>query len=216
MALQPNQVGSQMGMANMPQPGSGNPGFFKNLSNQLFGQSQRVQQLSPYSQNQQQGSNQLLQSGLQGIQNTPLNFDPIRERLIKTYNERIVPSLNTRLSGMGSYGSQGSSGARGLLAESSGDLLQRLGELESQYNLQGRQQGIDLARLGLTPQYENIIQGRQPGLFENLATSAGGGLGSYLTGGLSNLFGGGGNQQQSGQQDQIINLLRQLLANLGG
>jgi hypothetical protein len=203
MALQANQIGSQMAGMNMPQPSGG---FFSNLKNTVFGTPARTR--SPYSQQQQQGFNQLLQGGLEGIQNTPLNFQPIQERLLKTYNERIVPSLATRFSGMGSGGSQGSSAFRGLLGESSGDLLQRLGELESAYNLKGRDQALQLAKLGLTPQLQ--YQERQPGLFENLLGQGAQALGNYVSGGLSNLVGGKTFHGQPG----ISDLLKQVFGNI--
>jgi len=218
MALQPNQVGAQMGMGNIPNP----TGFLGSLKNFALGTPQQVQQLSPYSQQQQMGTSQLLQQGLQGIQQTPISFEPIKQRLLKTYQEQIVPSLATRFSSMGSGGAQGSSAFRGSLAESGGDILQRLGELENQYNLLGRQQGIDLARLGLTPQYENIIQGREPGILENaLVAYLSGAGGAHLGQGLGNLLSGrrfGGQERNAAPEDkqsQIRYYIQQLQQLLG-
>lgn len=187
------------------------------LSNFLFGTPQTTNQLPIYSPEQQSARQQLRNSGLTNLQNNPLSFAPIKQQYEKQFSEQVIPTLAERFAG-----NIRSSAFKGALGNTASDFYSKLAGLESQYNLGSRQQGLRELLSTLNPEFENVLQPRQPGFLENLGVSAGQGLGSYLTGGLSSGLGGLSSlsnlfaPQQSNQNTEIVPLLRQLLALLGG
>lgn len=171
------------------------------FSNFLFGSPSQTKQLPLLSQPQLSAQRVALGSGQNILQNSPLSFAPIKQQYEKQFSEQVIPTLAERFSGNLSSGA-----FKGALGNTSSDFYSKLAGLESQYNLGARQQGLREIGLGLQPEFQNIFQQRQPGLFENLASSLAGGAGlagtSYLGGSgaggflslLQQLFGGGGQQ----------------------
>lgn len=148
-------------------------------------------QFQRFGPNIQSALDQLLQMGLAGTQqNVQQGFEPIRERATSEFEKRTIPSIAERFTSMGG---QRSGAFKQSLSQAGADLQERLAGLEGQYNLQRQGQLQNLLQLGLTPRYENIYTGREPGIFESLAqpTLQGLGLGipMALLGGLSG-FGG--------------------------
>lgn len=177
----------------------------------------QFKQLDILSQPQLQAQRSLLQSGQQQLQNNPLSFAPQRQQYIKQFNEQIIPTLAERFAD-----NQRSSAFKGALGNTASDFGAKLAALESQYNLQANQQGLQQLMAGLNPEFQNILQPRQASLFENLFSSLGSGAGSAATSFLGSGGAGGilallqsllgGNQQGMAQpvsfQSQMQNELQ--------
>lgn len=89
-------------------------------------------------------------------QNT--NFGGIENMARKQFSENTIPSLAERFS---TLGAQRSSEFRGALGQAGSDLESQLAGLRSQY-------GLQQARLGLIPQFENINETGRGGLNSQL------------------------------------------------
>lgn len=163
----------------------------------LFGSTPaQFKQLDILSQPQLQAQRSLLSSGQQTLQNTPLSFAPQRALYEKQFNEQVIPTLAERFAD-----NQRSSAFKGALGNTASDFYAKLAGLESQYNLGARQQGFRELQQGLNPEFQNLLQQRQPGLFENLLSSLGAGAGAA---GASFLGGGGAGS--------LLSLLQQLFS----
>jgi len=170
---QSNQNGQNGRQANW---WSGTPGGFE--------------QVSPYTQAQQQLFHETGQQAFQGLQNPTAGFEPIRQRALSEFNQQTVPSLAERFTSMGQ--NRLSSPAFASQVGAAGSNLQEgLAALEAQYGLQNRQQLLQQLGLGLHPQYESYLLPPEGGvsggfaeLFQQAAPALGklGGqaLGSYL------------------------------------
>jgi hypothetical protein len=165
------------------------------FGNFFLGSPSQTKQLPVLSQPQLSAQRVALGSGQDVLQNSPLSFAPQRAQYEKQFNEQVIPTLAERFSGNLSSGS-----FKGALGNTTTDFYSKLAALESQYNLGARQQGLRELGTGLQPEFQNIFQQRQPGLFENLASSLAGGAGQAATA----YFGGGG-------ASNILSLLQQLL-----
>jgi hypothetical protein len=203
-----------------------------NIFGGLFGTPSQTKQLSVLSPEQLSGQRTVLMGGQNTLQNTPLSFAPIKQQYQQQFNQQVIPTLAERFSGNLSSGA-----FKGALGNTASDFYSKLAGLESQYNLQARGQGLRELQTGLQPEFQNLLQPREAGLFENLAGGLGYGLGSaapsYLGGGglnsllglLAQLFGGGEQQTQAQPisfqnklqpspgnavgAEQLMNLLRQ-------
>ena len=155
--------------------------------------------LDVLSQPQLQAQRGLLQTGQQQLQNNPLSFAPQRAQYEKQFNEQVIPTLAERFAGNLSSGS-----FKGALGNTASDFYSKLGGLESQYNLQANQQGLQQLMAGLSPEFQNILQPGESSTLGNILSSLAQGAGAagsaYLGGGL-----GGG---ASG----ILSLLQQLFS----
>lgn len=142
----------------------------------LFGKSQRTQQLPLLNTQQQQVQNQFLQYLLQqlgqGAQGAEQGFAPIEELSRTQFREETIPGLAERFTAMGN--GQRSSAFQKALGQAGSGLETQLAALRGQYGLQRQGQLGQLLGLGLQPRTENILQPRQPGLFENLLTPVAG------------------------------------------
>ncbi len=169
----------------------------------LAGAPARTEQLQRFNPQQQNALSQLLSQGLQGIQpqNSGAGFEPIAKQARTQFQEQTVPGLAERFTSMGN-GALSSPAFASQLGQAGAGLEQGLAAQQAQYGLQ--QQGLsqNLLGLGLTPQFENIYQQRQPGFLESAGGSALQALLMYLSGGL----GGGG---QSGILGALGGLLGQ-------
>lgn len=159
-----------------------------NFGQFLFGKPGGVSQVQRFSPEQQSIFSQLSNMGLQGLQNPTMGFEPIRQRAISQFNQQTIPGLAERFTGTG--GALSSPAFASQLGQAGAGLSEGLASLESQYGLQNQSQLMQLLGLGLTPQFENIYQQAQPGLFQHGAQLAG----QYAIPGLAALANrGGGN-----------------------
>src|SRR5574339_638382 len=117
---------------------------------------------------QQAGINQLFQQGMQ-------NYNPdIQEKYATEQFAKRIPGIAERLN-MLSGGQQRSQAANYQLGALSSDLQSQLSGLRYQH-------GLNQLKLGLTPQYEYLYRGEQPGLLEAGAQGLASSLGQALPG----------------------------------
>lgn len=143
---------------------------------------------------QQTGINQLFQQGLQ-------NFNPdIQEKYATEQFAKRIPGIAERLNML--------SGGQGMSQASQYELGGLSKDLQSQLAGLRYQHGLNALKLGLTPQYEYLYRGEQPGLLEagaqGLATSIGQGLPGLASQGaqyLANKF--MGQQPQQGAAETV-------------
>ena len=155
----------------------------------LLGTKPELQQLQRFNPNQQQGINQSLQYGLQGIQpeNFGANFAPIAQNARNQFAQSTVPTLAERFTALGG---QRSSAFPQALGQAGANLESSLAGQQSQFGLQDRSQLMQLLGLGLTPQFDYTYQQGSPGLFSGLAGGLGQGIGGLGLFGLLRLLGG--------------------------
>lgn len=181
MSLLASAVGTGIGaLGNMRGGFSGKPGGFK--------------QLPLFNPQQQQAFSSQLQ---QGMENT--NFNNIEDLARRRFNESI-PGLAERFSSMGA-GVPTTSAFKNILGRSQSDLEAQLAALRSQF-------GMQQLHMGLTPQFENYHEQRQPGMFE-------GGLGSLLSF-LPMILKGFSQKREEDQNEQNLQKLQSMLSGLGG
>lgn len=136
------------------------------------GQPAQTQQLQNFTPQQQNALNALLSQGQQ-------NFNPeaISNQARKQFNQQTVPSLAERFTSLGNN-SLSSPAFASQLGQAGAGLEENLAGLRSNMGLQQLQ-------LGLTPQFENLYQQRQPSFFESLSAPAMQALLYYLAGNQS-------------------------------
>ena len=164
------------------------------LGSFLFGSKDRISQVPTVNYQQQSALSQLLHQGLSGIQNPTQGFQPIAENAMNNFQQNIVPSIAERFSSLGS-GSQRSSAFGQQLGAAGAGLSSNLASQEAQYGQQALGPLLQLLQLGLRPQFENVYQPGQSGLF----------------GGFNSGFMGGGGQGSGGLQNILATLLPLLL-----
>jgi hypothetical protein len=171
------------------------------LGSFLFGQPSRIQQVNRFNPQQQQGLQQLLQQGLQGLQNPYAGFEPIKQNALSTFHEQIVPQLYSQLNAQGGQNAISSPNLHSNLSSAGASLAQRLAALQSNFGQQNQQNALSQLNLGLQPQQQNFQLEGQEGLLSALlpllarfgigATSGGlGFLPDIAQGGLGALQGG--------------------------
>jgi hypothetical protein len=123
----------------------------------------------------------LLQQGTQGLQNPLAGFGPIKDDILRTYKEELLPTIAERFANMGSHGgavnSSGFEGEKNMLAER---LSKQLAAQEAEYGLTNRQGLLDMLQLGLTPQFDNKVLAAQPGNLEKFLLPAASGTLDFL------------------------------------
>lgn len=128
-----------------------------------------VLQVPRFSSEQNDVLQQLLTMGLGGLRNTPSSFGPIAQNAQNRFSNEVIPSLAERF---GSLNSKRSSAFEGALTGAQRQLQENLAAQEQGFNQQNRGQLLQLLGLGLQSPFESIYKKRQPGFFENAATSA--------------------------------------------
>lgn len=157
-------------------------GFLQGLSDFFLGTDPKIQQAPRLGPNQlglqNQGIQQLLQllqgGGLgQGGGQAP-SFAPIAKQAQTRFSTQTVPALAERFTALGG---RNSSAFQGALGAAGAGLQENLAGMESQYGLQQNAQNQNLMKLllglSLSPQFENIAFGGQPGAFHGAAQAAG-------------------------------------------
>lgn len=151
----------------------------------LQGQNQSIQNIPRFSPEQMQFQNQALQLAQQG-----LGTDAIENRARAGFQRQTIPLLSTRFAAANAGGTSGYQNA-----------LQSAGsELELGLAAQRQQNAMNLANIGLTPQFEQVLERGQPmGLGQSLLSGLAGSapqLAELGIRGLSSYF------KPSGQQIQ--------------
>jgi hypothetical protein len=165
------------------------------FSDFFFGQPNRIEQVNKFNPQQQQGLQQLLSQGLQGLQNPSQGFEPIKQDALNTFKEQIVPYLFSQLNAQGGQISISSPQVHSNLSSAGSSLAQRLAALQQGYAQQNQQNSLNQLRLGLQPQQENFqVQGSEGllGILLPLLAKFGIGAASGGLGFLPGLESGGG------------------------
>jgi len=176
------------------------------MANIFTGSSGRTEQVNRFNPQQMQQQAAAGQLGLQGIQNTSMDFNKVRPRIMREFQTNTVPGLLERLQGFQGAGVGNSSA----LGQQLGGALENLGEnlygQEQQFNLQKFQNLLQAFQQGQQSPWDTIQHAAQPGLLNYLAGGAGQALGSAAMGGgnpmsmlssLLSMFGGGNKTQSS-------------------
>lgn len=112
------------------------------------GRSENTYNYSPYQMN---AMNQMLGSGLQGINQA--SFEPIRNRAIRDYEQKIMPSIAERFT---SLGAQNSSAFNSAMGQAGAGLSENLADMESRFNQQNLPFFQQLMAMGLQPQFDRF------------------------------------------------------------
>lgn len=156
---------------NMKQNQPGVQSLGSKAKDALFGNKGGFEQVSPYTEEQQQRFNTAGQTGLDIIQNQYAGFDPIRDRAISDFQNNFAPGQFEQFnrSTGDSKATSPAFGAHQAIAQS--DLQQALAAMQAQYGLQNRGQGIQLLGLGQSPIYQNQFREPTPGLVQQALPS---------------------------------------------
>ena len=137
------------------------------ISNFFGGQGPQEFYSTPYSQNQEQGFNSLLQMGLKNQQDPYAGFDPIQKQIMDQFYNEVIPNISARFTG-----ETGGALSSGSLAQQLGTASQGLQSMlaahRAQFGQNQQQFGLQQAQLGLTPQYQTAFQQQQPGFLQQL------------------------------------------------
>lgn len=139
----------------------------------LFGGGKKgtVKQVPTVNPQQQNILNYLLQQGQQGLQNPYAGFDALSQQARTQFNQQTIPSIAERFTSMGNA-SLSSPAFASQLGQAGAGLEEALAALQSQYGLKNQQSALSLLALGLSPSFQNIYRGSQPGFGENLFSGA--------------------------------------------
>lgn len=185
MAL--NQLAA-LGNQAQPQPQQQQGGLGQWLKELLMGTPGGFDQLQNFDPDQLAALQQLLQGGLEQVQNPYGGFEPIQQEATRQFQQETVPGLAERFSSMGA-GAQRSSAFGQQLGAAGAGLSSQLAALRSQYGMQNRAQGLQQAGIGLTPRFQYAQRQGSQGLLGGLLPAAAKLGTNYLSGGMSSLIG---------------------------
>lgn len=154
----------------------------------FFGSPGGIKQLQRFAPGQTQGLDQVLQMGLQGLQNPTQGFAPIEAQQRRDFQTKTIPGIAERFTSQGS-GLQSSS-FRNALGQSATDLDTNLAAMRANYGLANQNNLQGLLRMGLEPQFDYLDQSADPGLGGQLLGGLGQGAASSLPE-IIKLFGSG-------------------------
>jgi hypothetical protein len=109
--------------------------------------------------------NKMLEMAMSQMDPSRMSSDPMRQRLMSLYQQQILPSIAERFTGMGD--GQGSSAFLGELTSGTNDFMERMGTLESQYNMQMLPQYLRMGEIGLTPRQEHMYAPGSKGMLQS-------------------------------------------------
>ncbi len=147
--------------------GAGVGGLIGLLSGLFSGDAspEELRQFEQFSPEQKQMFSQILQMASGQLQDPQAGFAPIAAEARRGFQEETIPSIAERFTAMGAGGGRSSAFAQ-QLGQAGAGLESQLASLGAQFGQ--RQQGLsqNLAALGLTPQFSQALQPREPGAFE--------------------------------------------------
>lgn len=165
------------GIKNMVGAGSDQQQGAEKFSPEELGQ---LLKIGIFDEDQLSAMKNLLQTSMQGIQGTNLDFAPIAAQAREQFQQKTIPSIAERFTEMGG---QSSSVFPQQLGEQAAGLESNLAALESQYNLNKVGALSGLLSTGLTPRYDTVFSPaapRQPAWWERALGGLGQGLGAGL------------------------------------
>lgn len=161
-------------------PGVSQPAQTSNFNAFMYGEPGRMEEYNRFTPSQQSAMSTLLGQGMQGLQNTSLDFQPIADLARKQFREETIPGLAERFTALG--GGQRSSAFGQQLGKAGSDLESQLAALGSQYNLQKFGALTNLSRLGLEPQLERAYFPGQPGFAQAFSQNIAPGMAPMIEG----------------------------------
>lgn len=181
--------------------------FLGDFGKKLFGEKERIQQLSPLTGEQQQLFSQLMRA-MQGegaggafgdvadyyrglIGGDSQTQQQMEAPLMRQFQEEIMPGISEQFAGMGAGGLT-SSGFQQQTGRAATDLGERLGAIRAQLRQQGAAGLSGLASGGLSPIQETIISPETQGLIGGAAQLGAQGAGKAFGMSMGDRFGGGG------------------------
>ena len=176
-------------------------GMFSKLSKLLFGEGDRMEEVSNLTGGQQDLFNQLMQAlqggGAGGAFGGAADYyrdllDPSGEAMekfaapeMRRFQEEIMPQLAERFAGMGSGGALNSSMFRNAATREAGSLSERLAAMRAGLQQQGAAGMAGLGQQALRPTMTPTRVKGTPGLIGGALESASTGLGEGLSAGIS-------------------------------
>jgi hypothetical protein len=146
----------QTAMPNTPVPLPQNDNSWSAMWRGTPNRSENTYNYTPYQMN---AMNQMLGAGLQGINKA--NFEPIRNRVIRDYEQKIMPSIAERFT---SLGAQNSSAFNSAIGQAGAELSENLADMESRFYQQNQPFYQQLMAMGLQPQFDKYISQGQGGM----------------------------------------------------
>lgn len=156
--------------------------------------------------------------GMQNLQDPYAGFAPIENETIAGFNQKILPSIAERFGGMGD--NRLSSGAfRSQQLGAGVDLARSLAAMRTQFGQQNIQNALQQLQFGLTPYSSQYYRSEVPGLGEQLLRGGiqqAPGIATGLQDYKQRQQGLEREAAQSQQNQQLINLIKQLITQRGG
>lgn len=172
----------------------------------------KFKQLSTVNPQQQSALSQLLSNAMTGLQGNKFDFAPIEAQARQNFNQTTIPGIAELFSGMGSDGGQRSSAFAHSLGQAASGLETNLAGMKQNYNLQQQDQLMNMLRMALMPQFENIYRQGQPGFLQGLLGHVTAPIAQGIGTGASNWMSGQGWSGNRNQPD--ISKLLPLLSGL--
>jgi len=150
-------------------------------------------QMPNFTPEQQSMLTQMLQGGMQGMQNLPsADFGPIEQMYKTQFQQETVPGLAEQFTA-GGAGSQRSSAFQQALGGAGAGLAERLAGMRQQFNMQNRQNELQrlmgMLQMGMQPQYQYGIVPPGEGFGTSLAGRVGQGIGTIAPMMIAKLLG---------------------------
>jgi hypothetical protein len=150
--------------------------------------------------------NWALQRGQNQYSNPFAGFEPIKNAAMQNFQQQTLPGMMENWSGMG----QGNALSSGTFGSQLGAAYRGLGNdlasMQAQYGLQNQNMGMNLMKLGMQPQFENVMY---PASDTALSGALGGlsqGLGNLGMSGLSSWMDKYMNQPEASAEQEIKKL----------
>lgn len=127
-------------------------------------------QFPMYSPEQMGNQQKVGQMGIEGLQQNPFDFGPIKAATMDDYYTHFMPQLMEKFAGLG--GNQNSSGFLNSLTESGEALNTKLAAMQQDYRSQAGDRYLKMFDQGNKPQYENMLLSPQPSAGRNALNKA--------------------------------------------
>jgi len=158
------------------------------------GRSEKFEQQPTVTPEVMQVLQQILQGGMQNLQNPYEGFEPIAQQAREQFATNTAPGIAERFTALGGEGTRRSPNSQGAIYAAGAGLDRQLAALRSQYGFQNRGQALEQLQLGMHPQFETIHRPAQNGLFQDSYQLAMKGVGAaakaYGAGYGGSFFGG--------------------------
>lgn len=153
-----------------------------NWSQFFLGAPTRLEQVPRFNPEQISVLQQLLQMGMQGMQDPYAGFQPIAQQARSQFAQQTVPTIAERFTSMGS-GQLSSPAFASQLGQAGAGLEENLAAMQAQYGLQNRSQLAQLLGMGLQPQQDYYPMQQEPGFLQQTLPTLGR-IGAHTGGGL--------------------------------